>query len=380
MKVLGYQVSTAAGQGVDALMQALHEGRDCSQSLAELKWKNMPSEGRVCLMERSALPVAERFRNQLQSLLSQIPELSRLSSGRTSLVIASTKGATEDGIWQMTNEQSRRSEDFMTPLLPTAAELLKKQITHLDLHQQLVISNACASSHVAIEFAQDLFWSDQADFVVVVAADFVGPFVANGFSSLKLLSKTRNRPFDGERDGLQLGEAIAVLVLSKDQGPFHIRAHSNTEGSSITRPSAQGAGLVRAIRGAAVEPDFIVAHGTGTRFNDQAEDEALSELFREKNIPVINTKWSIGHTLGASGAVDLIAACETLRSQKLFAIGNSSYRDLNFRMNYRFRSELSDVGSPRKDHSDQGHSLRKALITSLGFGGIHAALAIEVDR
>jgi 3-oxoacyl-(acyl-carrier-protein) synthase len=215
----------------------------------------------------------------------------------------------------------------------------------------------------------------------VLAADLVGPFIYKGFSSLKVISPTTNRPFSGDREGLQLGEAVTMILLSRnkksDADMRILSVASDTEGSSITRPSVNGLGLVRAMdkiqSEIEINPDLVVAHGTGTKFNDLAEELALRQYLgrlKKPQTPITNTKWCIGHTLGASGSVDLIAAAEILRNQRVFKIQNTSQRDPEFEMNY-----LTADSAPEKINNVQ-----QILISSLGFGGIHAALMVLREK
>jgi 3-oxoacyl-(acyl-carrier-protein) synthase len=117
-----------------------------------------------------------------------------------------------------------------------------------------------------------------------------------------------------------------------------------------------------------LKPDLVIAHGTGTRFNDQAEDQALGEFLHEIGkplTPITNTKWAIGHTLGASGCVDLIAGCEILKKQKVFSIKAHDLKDPQFKMNYLLGDQ--NITEP----------VEQILVTSLGFGGVHASLLLE---
>ena len=117
------------------------------------------------------------------------------------------------------------------------------------------------------------------------------------------------------------------------------------------------------------QPDLVIAHGTGTLFNDSTEDMALEKFLHQKNIPVTGTKWCIGHSLGASGAVDLIAGCEILKNKKPFHIHNVTAADPELKMNYLT--------------SNKGHVFKKIntiLLTTLGFGGVHGALTLSTAK
>ncbi|WP_413293193.1 beta-ketoacyl synthase N-terminal-like domain-containing protein [Bdellovibrio sp. HCB185ZH] len=378
MYIQNYSCTTAAGFGTRALMSALYSGKDCS----------IPAEngGRVCYLEQNpekAQTYKNIFVNAFKDLIHPVREgLSKNAHGditksRAALIFASTKGCLEDFIWEATSENIREMQDPFTSIYQEFTEAMGD----LEWTLHCNISNACASSHVALEYAQDLFMADRVEYALIIAGDLIGPFVYKGFQSLKVISPTGNRPFSGDREGLQLGEAMAMLLLSKERkSPNDLKVTgvaSDTEGSSITRPSLNGQGLLRAIEKAnaqsAIQPDLVIAHGTGTKFNDSAEEQALAKFLgtiQKADTPITNTKWSIGHTLGASGLIDVIAACEILKTQKAFRIQNTLTKESAFTGNYL--TAQSDVEQYRK--------FRQILVTSLGFGGIHAACAISSEE
>lgn len=377
MYILGYDCITAAGANVDQLMQALYIGRDCSQP-------STFGQGRICSIDSIKKPSYQAgLQGHFNLLWDRIynglsPELqSEISKSRIGFVLSSTKGFIEDYIWSSTATDIRQQSDPFNALVDNFCQ------THSEIPWSLScnVSNACSSSHIAIEYVQDLFVSSRLDYAFVIAADLIGPFVFKGFNSLKLISPTRNRPFSGDRDGLQLGEAAVLVLLSRERKSLDsvkvLSVASDTEGSSITRPSVNGQGLVRAMISleaqSTVAPDVVIAHGTGTRFNDQAEDIALYQFLGESNsgdIPVTNTKWCIGHTLGASGVIDLISACEILKRQKIFSIQNTLQKDNELKMKYLTANCSQD---PQK-------KIQQVLVTSLGFGGVHAAMTVAIEE
>jgi 3-oxoacyl-(acyl-carrier-protein) synthase len=158
------------------------------------------------------------------------------------------------------------------------------------------------------------------------------------------------------------------MLLASDhakQGKgIRLAVASESEGVSVTRPSMDGSSLSRAIEKLPGKKDFdlIIAHGTGTKFNDFAEDQAFRKF---PKAPVTGCKWSVGHTLGASGAVDIAAASLVLERQKIFSLANTLEIDAELRSNYL-------VGKNQRPPN----RLQNILVSSLGFGGIHAAVSI----
>jgi Beta-ketoacyl synthase, C-terminal domain/Beta-ketoacyl synthase, N-terminal domain len=386
MDLIHYDCMTSAGLGPEVFFKALLSGVDHSVQITGNEWpRAVIPGGRVCFMpDPVGLPFGGTYEERLQFYLTAVAERFfktleveqkvLLKKSKVLIIVSSTKGLVEDYIWSYSTnpKEAYNAPDPFEKISNFCQTLFRNEFAGVE---SMVISNACASSHVAIEFAEAHIKYKNYDAVLVVAADLIGPFIYQGFQSLKVLSHSQNKPFSHERDGLQLGEAVAVLLFSNFGKKNKIRvsaARSDTEGLSVTRPSTNGESLLRAIdkvlSAAGVSPELIIAHGTGTRFNDSSEEQALLRL-KEKtstDFAITATKWSIGHTLGASGAMDLIAGCEVMKAKKIFNIGNSRIRDEKFKLNYLLR-----------DQNFLEKAVQSILITSLGFGGVHAALMIE---
>jgi 3-oxoacyl-[acyl-carrier-protein] synthase-1 len=283
--------------------------------------------------------------------------------GRYGVILASTKGRLNDFVWNPAGDQLR--EDPLTPLLHSA-------LTACELNpcRSVVVSNACSSGLAAARLAQIWLSQGMRD-VLIFAADAVSDFVLKGFETLKLLSTRPPRPFAADRDGFLLGEAAACMWITSSASDALAVLHRvglDSEGSAVTRPSTSGISLIRAARqvpGVSESPsDLILAHGTGTLINDQTEDLAFTQLFGRPL--VTGSKWCVGHTLAASGLVDMILACEMLRQKGVFTLHTTSTVDPAFGANYLTNG--SAMPEPPK----------RVLVSSLGFGGMHASALLEV--
>lgn len=384
MYIENYECISSAGHGVEALMQGLYNGKDQSTVITGAEWSRPVSpQRRVCFIEKNQLK-NRNYRKEIATYLSQTWEKlyeglspakkESLTNKKILIVLASTKGVIEDFIWnykdQNSEEVRKENDPFQVILADFKNDLMnKKQIANADT---MCVSNACASSHVALEVAQSFLQAQAYDYVVVVGADLIGPFIYQGFSSLKVLSQTKNKPYGQDRDGLQLGEAVAVILLSNDKTSAKLKIGniaSMTEGGSVTRPSMDGKTLISAVEKVVHDaaPDFMIGHGTGTRFNDLSEDIAFAHVNKKfsKNILATGMKWSFGHTLGASGAMDVIAACEILKRQQVVELRNTQTLDTSFKATYTTAS------------AKQTNPINRILVLSLGFGGVHAALNVE---
>jgi 3-oxoacyl-[acyl-carrier-protein] synthase II len=216
------------------------------------------------------------------------------------------------------------------------------QIQARAIHQALggsgpatIISNACASGGNAVGQAFELVRSGRADRALAGGYDAVGELVFSGFDCLQALSPTTCRPFDAKRDGLALGEGAAVMSLETLEGARRRGAEilgeiigyaTAIDRHHLTQPHPQGSTTLGVMKQAAAnagitpeDVDYINAHGTGTPLNDGSEAAAISEWAgsRAATLPVSSTKASIGHLLGAAGAVEAVASLMTLREQWL---------------------------------------------------------------
>jgi 3-oxoacyl-[acyl-carrier-protein] synthase-1/3-oxoacyl-[acyl-carrier-protein] synthase II len=230
-------------------------------------------------------------------------------SRRVGVVIGTSSGglaALERGVW--------REAAYFAPLGAVAAMLGRAPERLVSLHA------ACASSTMAIGLG--VRWLELGLFELVIAGgyDAESDWVSAGFDSLKATSAGAPRPFRAERDGMALGEGVALLALSRAGEPslgFVTGFAATTDAVHITAPDRTGKGLARAgvaaLKDAGIAPaavDFVSVHGTGTSFNDAAEAEALKLIFgaRSELLPLHAAKASVGHTLGAAGALEALFA------------------------------------------------------------------------
>lgn len=195
------------------------------------------------------------------------------------------------------------------------------------------ITIACASGANAIGFASDLICSDQADIMIAGGSDTISQFTFSGFSILRTMARDVCRPFDKNRTGIVLGEGAGVLILEEYEMARQRGANIYAEilgygfcndAYHSTSPDPEGAGLARSIHHALCkaslhpdEIDYVNAHGTGTQVNDAMESSAYKKVFGDCvcNIPISSIKPMIGHTLGAAGAIELIATILSLNNQ-----------------------------------------------------------------
>jgi 3-oxoacyl-[acyl-carrier-protein] synthase-1 len=179
----------------------------------------------------------------------------------------------------------------------------------------VVVSNACISGLAALVQGMRMIRSGLADHVIVVGAEVQSPFIVTGFQSLKARSLNACRPFAQERDGLNLGEAAAALVLSKEPGRWElVEGAIRNDANHISGPSRTGEGSYNALRAVLShcrreELAFVNVHGTATRYNDEMESIAI-ERAGLPDVPVNALKGIFGHTMGAAGILESIVSME----------------------------------------------------------------------
>ncbi|CAI1190477.1 beta-ketoacyl-[acyl-carrier-protein] synthase family protein [Serratia ficaria] len=173
------------------------------------------------------------------------------------------------------------------------------------------LSTACSSSARAIISGQRLIAAGLADAAIVGGADSLCRMPINGFNSLESLSLERCTPFAAGRSGINIGEAAALMLLTREPAAVALLgAGESSDAWHMSAPHPEGAGAERAIAMAlkqagmsAGQIGYINLHGTATRLNDRVEAQVINRLFGAQT-PCSSTKHLTGHTLGAAGAVE----------------------------------------------------------------------------
>jgi 3-oxoacyl-[acyl-carrier-protein] synthase II len=213
------------------------------------------------------------------------------------------------------------------------------------------------------------------------------PISLAGFCSMKALS-TRNdnpaaasRPFDADRDGFVLSEGAGVLIFEELEFARARGARiyaevlgygASADAGHITQPDPEGTGAARAMANALVngnlnptDIDYINAHGTSTPLGDKAETIAVKRVFEDQayKLNVSSTKSQLGHSLGASGGIELVMCVLALRDQVAPPTINLDTPDPDCDLNYT-------------PNAPQARRIRRAMSNSFGFGGHNASIII----
>jgi 3-oxoacyl-[acyl-carrier-protein] synthase II len=255
--------------------------------------------------------------------------------------------------------------------------------------QSYGVVSACASGAHAVGSALRMIQYGDADAVVCGGAESaLTDFAFACFNSMEALSPQGvSRPFDARRDGFVMGEGAGMLVLEEEESARERGATilgevagygSTTDAHHLTAPDPTGTPASRAIslamRDAGAESseiDYINAHGTSTQLNDAAETAAIKLALgaEAKRIPVSSTKSSIGHTLGAAGAVEAVATFRTLLTGVIAPTLGYEVPDPELDLDYV-------PGEARPLVTGNGHP-PLALSNSFAFGGHNVALVLR---
>jgi 3-oxoacyl-[acyl-carrier-protein] synthase-1 len=332
-------------------------------------WASFLSERQLEMLEEMAMPVFEtRFEKLLFLPLKQVIEECSVDtkSSKTLFMFATTKGNIE----LIGNENVRT---YQLSLFASASKISR----HFgNPNKPLVISNACISGLAVQITAMKFLENGDYDTVIIAGADTVNPFILEGFNSLLALSPEPCRPFDRDRQGINIGEGGAAMVLSTIKPINRVQNLIEIKGGAITNdanhisgPSRTGLELAKAAQLAMNQSgllpgdiDFVSAHGTATLYNDEMEAKALT-ISGLSGKPTHSLKGYFGHTLGVAGLIESIICIHSLRNNVIIA-----------------SKGFENTGTP--DHiniipHNQHQPISACIKTMAGFGGCNAAICFS---
>lgn len=260
---------------------------------------------------------------------------------------------------------------YFSPLAGVAACLGRTPERLVSLHA------ACASSTLALGLGLRWLELGEVDLVITGGYDAESDWVCAGFDALKATSAGAPRPFRAERDGMALGEGVALLALSRDDAGAHGFVSgfaATTDAVHITAPDRSGQSLARAATAALADAalatsdvGFVSVHGTGTSFNDAAEAAALLRVFGASSstasLHLHAFKPVVGHTLGAAGALEALAGLSALENGVLPASASPG-------------TPMPELPAQLVEQNLPGDA-QHCLKLSTAFGGANAALVVS---
>ena len=289
----------------------------------------------------------------------------------TAFILSTTKG----NISLLKNQSELPEAVYLSKLAQKTADFFGFKT------KPIIVSNACVSGVMAIAVAKNMIQAGKYKDAFVIAGDELSEFVISGFNSFQAIGSGPCKPYDKNRDGINIGEAAAAVYMTgshydedriSQNEKFRFRVLGDSainDANHISGPSRTGDGLYASIKNAMTEAnvlpeqiDFISAHGTATLYNDEMEAIAFNRM-QLQNVPLNSMKGYYGHCLGASGLLESIISMES-------ALHNTLLPSKNF--------EETGVTQPLNIITEnQSATVRYILKTASGFGGCNAAVVLE---
>lgn len=292
-------------------------------------------------------------------------------------------GTTVGGM-DYTEQHWLNKEQYAQPIteLHTAGSSTEQIARHIGVFgYTTTISTACSSALNAVIAACNMLRTGHCTQALVGGAECLSLFHFNGFRSLQILATEACRPFSANRQGLNLGEGAAYLVIETEESALQrnapILAYITGYGNACdafhqTASSENGEGAYLAMKQALVMAslssdaiDYVNAHGTGTPNNDASESTAMQRLFGSKMPEFSSTKAFTGHTTSAAGSIELVISLLALQHNFLPA-------------NLNWQEPMSE-GMMMPNLHTKKKKLRHVLCNSFGFGGNDSCLILSKE-
>jgi nodulation protein E len=384
------------GNDAPSIWKTMREGRSAigplgGETLKDVKIaigseiKQLPEHGidrrRTVSMDRFSLLAVIAAREAMAHAGLQVTDANTYRVGTVVGVGVFGAETTDDNYRRLMVEGKSRTDIFAVPkIMPGAAA---GQVSmNLGLRGPTFgVTSACSSSNHAFASAMDQLLLGRAD--VVVAGGAEAPLswgVLKGWEALRIVAPDTCRPFSADRQGVVMGEGAAMAVLETYE---HAVARGATilaelagagmsaDASDIVAPTVEGpvAAMRACLADAGLNPediDYINAHGTGTKANDQIETVAIKQAFGEHaaRLSVSSTKSMHAHCLGASGAIEMIACVMAIREGVIPPTAN-------------YREPDPDCDLDVTPNVARERKVRAAISNGFAFGGTNAVVAFK---
>ncbi len=282
----------------------------------------------------------------------------------TLFILSSTKGNIE------ALSQSNNANAFLGKMAKNVGKYFNLS------YQPQVISTACISGTLACVFANRYIRSGRYKHVIVSGGDIISDFTLSGFNSFKALGTTSCKPFDKNRDGVNLGEGVGTILFSSKKRAQGNNIYigggaSSNDANHISGPSRTGDGLFLTIKKAMEQAGlssndlgYISAHGTATPYNDEMEAKAF-HLAQLQDVPLNSFKGYFGHTLGAAGILESIGGIQSLLHNELYP--SPGFEEIG----------VSQTVPVIKEHKEK--QMNHILKTASGFGGCNSSIIFSKE-
>lgn len=391
--ITGFGAVSAAGLGVGSLWQAAKTGTshvglldvpraDQLRVKIAASVKGFRAEDHL---SKDQLQRTERFSHfahvaAVEAIRHSGIPMEQLAGPRSAVIVGTGIGGitTMDESYSQYFAGERRLDPFTIPKVMPSAAASHLSIVHKITGPSFAVSSACSSSTQAIGLGMQMVRHGLVDRALVGGSEAsLTAATMKSWELMRVLSPDKCRPFSKDRNGLVLGEGAGIFVIESEASMNTRKAKplawlsgygTSSDAKDIIQPDEHGAAraMQLALEDAGLKPDdigYINAHGTGTILNDINETAAIKRVFGEKTatVPVSSVKQLIGHTLGASGALEFVVTVQTLLEKACPPHTNLAEAD------------------PRCDLYLPAESVELAyskavLCNSFAFGGVNASL------
>lgn len=344
-------VITPLGDGVTANLEAVRNGKSCLRLHENVHGEQLvtPAVASLVEAEKYIIDGYTLFESLCIHAVDNAKKTSTvdISNSKCVFILSSTKA----DIWPPMAETARHISTYFG-----------------NFNEPIVVSNACTSGVSAQLTAYRLIQSGLFSSAVVVGCDVQCDFIVSGFQSFRALSSKPCKPFDANRDGLNVGEAAACMILDNQQeglGWQLLGGSIHNDANHISGPSRTAEGSLRCLEDMkklvpTEDLALVSVHGTGTNYNDEMESIAIHRAELQE-VPVTALKGNYGHTMGAAGLLETILSLHAL--DEGIVLPTKGYES----QGTTYAVSLSN---------DVRHTEKKSFIKLLsGFGGINSAVA-----
>lgn len=305
------------------------------------------------------------FFESLEDVVLTVLERSNLNNfNDTLLIVGSSVGGMQESEQHYLKDKNYKNIDPSRHAISVISESLHKKFTFYDTRS---ISTACTSSANAFLLAKRLINVGAYKNILVVGADALCYTTVCGFYALSVLSSKVCTPFSEDREGMNVAEAVAAILIQNAKTNDSIElvgVGASSDAYHMTNPDPEAHGAVASMRNALFDAglqskdiDYINAHGTGTMANDKVEGLAVETLFED--VPMSSTKAVTGHTLGAAAAIEAIISCEVIKRGLIPAQTNLTH------------AENNAINIPRENIQQD---VQYVISNSFAFGGNNTSL------
>ncbi len=388
LKISSYTLTNALGTGLQASLTALQSERSGLSTCDFDECDLSTYIGRVDGLEQVKMPA------QLQEYSCRNNKLTLLGLEQDAFVeqvhqASERYGAHRVGVFLGTSTSGIQETELAFRNMEPQTQNLPNDYHYLETHNVFslvnftqrylnlkgpahAVSTACSSSSKVFASAWRHIQSGYCDAAVVGGVDSLCLTTLYGFNSLQLVSEQPCRPWDAQRNGINIGEGAGFALLEPAaEGEACLAMLGYGESSDayhMSTPHPEGRGAIQAMQQAlntaGLNPDaidYINLHGTATRSNDSAEDKAVVSVFGKKT-PCSSTKGWTGHTLGAAGITEAVFGCLAIEHDFMPISLNTEEIDPDTSANIVQQSQYTNV--------------KTILSNSFGFGGSNCSLVI----